>query len=108
MRVRVGSKLVLMFFVFTLVFVAFQLFAPVFLPPSTIGNLSGSVGIIDNSEKVRQIGLPWRIVYLVGDFMCHQRADRSFFINSNQMPFLQQMHSYLGGAYYWFRCNGFS
>ena len=79
MRVRVGSKLVLMFFVFTLVFVAFQLFAPVFLPPSTIGNLSGSVGIIDNSEKVRQIGLPWRICLSSRGFYVPSESRSLFF-----------------------------
>jgi len=30
---------------------------------------------------------PWNIVYGCGDRLCHQKADRSFFINGNQMPF---------------------
>jgi len=33
------------------------------------------------------MGLPWNFVYSAGDRLCHQKAERSFFINDNQMPF---------------------
>ena len=31
--------------------------------------------------------LPWNFVYSAGDRLCHQKAERAFFINDNQMPF---------------------
>jgi uncharacterized membrane protein len=30
---------------------------------------------------------PWSHIYSAGDRLCHQKADRSLFINGNQMPF---------------------
>ncbi len=64
--------------------------SPLTQPPGTIylGN-DGKVSIMDNSDYINShIENPVaRAVYLSGDFMCHQHADRSFFINGNQMPY---------------------
>ncbi len=30
---------------------------------------------------------PWNQIYGCGDRLCHQKAERSFFINENEMPF---------------------
>jgi len=49
----------------------------------------GKVNIPDNADYINShITNPVaRGVYLIGDIMCHQHADRSFFIRGNQMPF---------------------
>ena len=33
------------------------------------------------------MGFPINLVYSSGDALCHQKAERSLFINGNQMPF---------------------
>ena len=35
----------------------------------------------------RHMSFPWNVVYSSGDRLCHQRADRSLFLNGNEMPF---------------------
>ncbi len=59
-------------------------------PPHTIylGN-EGKVSVMDNSAYItthihNKIA---RWIYLSGDFMCHQHANRSFFIHGNQMAY---------------------
>ena len=58
--------------------------------PQTIylGN-NGMVSIMDNTPYIKNnIKNPIsRGVYFSGDFMCHQHADRSFFLNGNQMAY---------------------
>ncbi len=64
--------------------------SPALMPPNSIylGN-NGKVSVMDNAPYINShIHNPlFRAVYIAGDFMCHQHADRSFFINGNQMPF---------------------
>jgi len=79
--------LILLFFVFFLIFVLLQFLAPLYLPSGSVDDLSGLVGVYDNEETIINIPSPWNSVYSIGDRMCHQIADRSFFINGNQMPF---------------------
>ena len=33
------------------------------------------------------MSFPWNVIYKSGDRLCHQKADRSFFLNGNEMPF---------------------
>ncbi len=64
--------------------------SPLTQPPGTIylGN-EGKVNIPDNADYINShVTNPVaRGVYLIGDIMCHQHANRSFFIGGNQMPF---------------------
>ncbi len=75
---------------FALIWVLLLFLSPILLPQNSIylGN-QGKVSMADNAPYINQhISNPWiRGVYLIGDIMCHQHADRSFFINGNQMPF---------------------
>ncbi|HEC82239.1 MAG TPA: DUF2085 domain-containing protein [Thermoplasmatales archaeon] len=87
MHLHITSRLILLFFVLAFIFFVLQVAAPVSLPASTMQSLSGCVGVMDNGERIREIGLPWNIVYEAGDLLCHQKSERSFFINGNQMPF---------------------
>lgn len=64
-----------------------QFLAPLALQPDSVNDLSGSTGVADNEKLISEMPTPWGIVYGCGDRLCHQKADRSFFINENQMPF---------------------
>jgi len=79
----------LIFFVFLLFFIFFilQVLGPIFLPKASITDLSGSTAIFDNEFEISNMPQPWNFIYSIGDRMCHQKSERSFFINNNQMPF---------------------
>ena len=81
------SKII--FFVFALSFLwsALLILSPLVLPTGTIQDLSGQTAVIDNKYVTDTLPFPIDSVYSIGDRLCHQRADRSFFINENQMPF---------------------
>lgn len=67
-------------------FTACIILAPVYQPSNTIKDLSGSVGIFDNKDVTLHMAFPWNYIYTFGDVWCHQKNERSFFINGNQMP----------------------
>ncbi len=77
-------------FIFTFIWVLLLFLSPLLLPPNTIylGN-DGKVSVMDNTPYInRHISNPIiKGVYLSGDYICHQHAIRSFFINGNQMPY---------------------
>ena len=70
-----------------LIWAALQFLSPLALPSNSVTDLSGLTGISDNEANLNEITVPWNLVYSCGDRLCHQKADRSFFINGNQMPF---------------------
>jgi uncharacterized membrane protein len=70
-----------------LIWILLQFLAPLALPHGSIDNLSGLVGVSDNEKMIDTIPSPWSSIYGCGDRLCHQKAERSFFINGNQMPF---------------------
>ncbi len=69
--------------------VATSVLPPLFYPANTIDmGEDGYVSVIDNEEGYDNIKNPFiRTIYIWGDFNCHQKASRSFFINGNEMPF---------------------
>ena len=79
-----------LFTILALIWVALLFIAPLLEPPNSIylGN-EGKVNIMDNKDYIEEnVHNPLaRAVYLSGDFMCHQHANRSFFIHGNQMPY---------------------
>ncbi len=84
---RVTSGPVLLMFAITTVWAALVFAAPMIVPSGTLTDLSGSVSVRDNTELFDQLSPLPRAVYKAGDVECHQLANRSFFINENQMPF---------------------
>jgi uncharacterized membrane protein len=85
-----SSKSTIIIFILFLVFFIWallQFIAPLALPVGSVNKLDGMVGIGDNSEKIDNMSAPWNSIYGCGDALCHQKADRSFFVNENQMPF---------------------
>ena len=85
-RVNV-SRIIILLFLMLLLWVILQFLAPFMFPSNTIQNLSGLPGVEDNTVLTRNMSFPWNIVYSIGDRLCHQRSDRSFFLNGNQMSF---------------------
>ena len=77
-------------FAFTFIWALLLFLSPALLPPGSVylGN-DGKVSIPDNTPYINNhIKNPViRAVYITGDYMCHQHADRSFFIAGNQMPY---------------------
>jgi len=81
------SIVILIFFIIFLFWAVLQFLSPYALPENSVKDLSGITGILDNQEVISHMPAPWNFVYSCGDSLCHQKADRSFFINGNQMPF---------------------
>ena len=81
-----NSRTLLVFALF-LIWSMLHFLAPLSLPSDSVEDLSGHTGILDNKASIDKMSFPWNLVYSVGDRLCHQKAERSFFINDNQMPF---------------------
>jgi uncharacterized membrane protein len=81
------KSIVLIIFVFFFLWVLLQFLAPLSLPAGSVTDLSGVVGFSDNEQTIQNMSFPWNVVYFSGDRVCHQRADRSLFLNGNQLPF---------------------
>ncbi len=75
------------FFLLFLVWILLQFLAPFALPYQSVTQLDGVTGFVDNQEQIDNMTMPWDSIYGCGDRLCHQKADRSFFINGNEMPF---------------------
>ncbi len=81
------SRTLLVFFALFAIWSMLQFLAPLSLPSGSVEDLSGLTGISDNEASINKMSVPWNLVYSAGDRLCHQKAERSFFINDNQMPF---------------------
>ena len=86
-REKSSRWIILIFFIPFLIWILLQFLAPLTLPHGSVDNLSGLVGVSDNEKMIDTIPSPWSSIYGCGDKLCHQKAERSFFINGNQMPF---------------------
>ena len=82
-----ASRFTFILFVLFLLFVLMQLIAPLVFPSGSYPDLSGNVAIQDNEQEIATMPFPLSLVYSCGDRLCHQKADRSLFINGNQMAF---------------------
>ncbi len=81
------SKIIILTFVLFFIWSLLQILSPLMLANGSIPNLSGQTAIIDNDHITETMPFPANYVYGIGDRLCHQQADRSFFLNGNQMPF---------------------
>ena len=81
------KNLVFVFFLVFFIWILLQFLAPFALPSDSVSGLSGIVGFSDNEKIIQNMSFPWNVIYSNGDRLCHQRADRSFFLNENEMPF---------------------
>jgi len=72
--------------------------APFTLPNSSVKDLSGKVGVLDNQKVIEKMNPFAQVIYTIGDWNCHQLASRSLFLNGNQMPFCARDTGILLGA----------
>lgn len=63
------------------------LISPWTLPAGSVPDLSGRSGSLDNMDSIEEMNPLAAAVYIIGDVYCHQRLDRSFTMNGNEMPF---------------------
>jgi uncharacterized membrane protein len=82
-----NNKIKVIIFIFFLFWALLHFVMPLLFPANIITDLSGVVGLEDNEHLTNNLPFPSSLVYKLGDIMCHQKAERSFFINGNQMPF---------------------
>ena len=86
-RLTVTSMVLLAVFVAATVWLLLVVLSPMMVPADTLQDLSGSVGLRDNDDQFADLGPVVKAVYVFGDLECHQIAERSYFLNGNQMPF---------------------
>lgn len=86
-REKSSRLIVLLFFLPFLIWILLQFLAPLAVPHSHVDDLSGFVGVSDNEKLLDEMPSPWNSIYGCGDRLCHQKTERSLFINGNQMPF---------------------
>ena len=86
-REKFSNKLLMILFILFLIWILLQFLAPFSLPQGSIDDLSGVIGVEDNKKSIDNIILPWSSIYSAGDRLCHQKSERSFYLNGNQMPF---------------------
>lgn len=71
--------------------------SPLTLSSGSVPGLDGSIGSVDNWDELQVMPPLQRLVYTIGDLNCHQQADRSFFLNDNQLPICARDLGILGG-----------
>lgn len=86
-REKCFKSITFVLFLILFIWIILQFLAPIVLTKGSTENLSGIVIFSDNQETIESFGEPWSFIYSAGDFLCHQRLDRSIIINENQMPF---------------------
>jgi len=87
-RERIDKPALIAFTILLIWFIG-NVITPYLAPANTIdfGN-DGLVGTGDKADEIANIDNGFaRFFYRAGDANCHQHADRSFFLNGNQMPF---------------------
>jgi len=65
---------------------AVLLIAPLTLPSGSVKDLSGAVGRLDNPGQEARMNPFADAVYTMGDIECHEIAERSFYLNGNELP----------------------
>jgi uncharacterized membrane protein len=83
---RFRGLIFVLFLIFSL-WAVLQFLAPFALPKDSVSDLSGVVGVLDNTKTIQNMSFPWNMIYSSGDRLCHQQATRSLFLNGNQMPY---------------------
>jgi uncharacterized membrane protein len=83
----ITSGVLLVLFAASTLWVALSVTAPLMVPSDTLLDLTGTVGMRENDAQFESLSVVPRTIYIIGDLECHQIAERSFFLNGNQMPF---------------------
>jgi uncharacterized membrane protein len=79
------SKVLAFVFFLTLAWVLALFLTPLTIPPGTVSGLDGYSNRIDYGYVWEDLPVSHQIVYYFGDATCHQKSERTFYINGNQM-----------------------
>jgi hypothetical protein len=83
----ITSPVLFTVFLAAAVWFALVVTAPLMVPHGTFTDLSGTTATHDNEDLFDQVHPLPHAVYWIGDGECHTLANRSYFLNGNQMPF---------------------
>ncbi len=84
---KITSPVVLTVFIGTAAWFVLVVAAAFMVPHGMFTDLSGTTGTHDNEDLFDQVHPLPHAIYWIGDGECHQLANRSYFLNGNQMPF---------------------
>ena len=87
------SKALFAMLLLSVAYSASNVLAPFALAPGTAVNLDGAANRIDNGALYNTFWVYPEVVYYVGDAQCHQMAQRTIFLNGNEMPMDARMSS---------------
>ncbi len=79
------------------IWLALVITAPFTIPYHSVDNLSGKVSQIDNWKEIDKMNPFAASIYLLGDTLCTEISDHSFYLNGNQMPFCARCTSIFAG-----------
>ena len=80
------NRLMLPFLLAGLLFTVAVIVAPFILEAHTVDDISGAAWQIDNAGAWDEMPMLPRLAYYAGDVVCHQKQERSYTLNGNQMP----------------------
>ena len=84
---HITARAILLAFVVATLWLVLILISPYLIPAGTLTDISGRVGGHENEDQFEGLNPVAHAVYWLGDAECHQLANRSYFLNDNQMPF---------------------
>lgn len=84
---KITSRVVLALLTLSSVWLALVVMSPFMVHPNTLLDLSGVIGGHENEYHFKNLNPLPHAIYWLGDAECHQLANRSYFLNGNQMPF---------------------
>jgi uncharacterized membrane protein len=80
------NKIPLILLFVSLIWTLLLFLTPLGLPQGKVVDLDGNANQIDYYDKWAKLPFPQNIVYTMGDLHCHQKYNRTFILNDNQMP----------------------
>jgi len=80
------NKIVFVFFLVVLFYTVSLFVAPLTLEPGTVEGLDGAANRVVHSDEWEDLNPYHRSIYLFSDLNCHQKHERSYSLNGNQMP----------------------
>lgn len=93
------NKIVFVLFLVAFFYTISLFVAPLTLEPGTVEGLDGAANQIVYAEKWEDLPAYQRAIYTFSDLNCHQKHDRSYSINDNQMPVCaRDVGSFIGGS----------
>ncbi len=93
------NKIVFVIFIAALFYTVSLFVAPLTLDPGTVEDLDGAANKIVYADKWEDLPPYQRAVYTFGDLNCHQKQERSYYLNGNQMPICaRDVGVFMGGC----------